>query len=387
MAGIHLRTALVMGLAVLIVTASPTAARELVTIWPAGEADVPGGSLGVTNRSPVIEVEGIARGRYGHIRNEKLTAWIVYFGKRPDWARRFKRTDVFVDNVKAQELPGPDHPKGPYPQTNGYAYPITFAYRTPGISGDPKHLKSVQTRCNEALANAKGSTRKHYIQNGVILKMPAAYLVKVVVIWDSRGRFERTPAIDTTWIGATIKCLPTGQFAATSKDTSTSSASQADIARELNKKKHNKLNKKKHNSGNNNLSDQSDPHDSRTNPKPTVRKLSLTAAPANVRSMGNWICPATIRLRGRVNVRREFKGSAIFLGDEWLSGLTQLDFDGAGGRYIVANYPIAWPIGGLSAASGSAPRQQLFFTFNVSDKNGLLKRSVRKDLTVTCRAS
>ena len=271
MTSIHLRWALATGLVSLIAPASPATSRELVTIRPADDTDLPGGKLGVANRAPVIEVEGIARGRYGRIRNNKLMAWIVYFGSRPDWARRFKRTDVFVDNVKAQELPGPDHPKGPYARPNGYAYPITFDYRTPGVSSDPKQLKSVQTRCNEAIANAKGPDRKRYIQNGVILKLPAAYLVKVAVIWDSRGRFERAPPTASIWIGATIKCLPTGHFAATSRDTSAGSASQADIARELDKKRRK--------SGNNGPANESDPQSNRTNPGPMVRKFSLTTAP------------------------------------------------------------------------------------------------------------
>jgi hypothetical protein len=163
---------------------------------------------------------------------------------------------------------------------------------------------------------------------------------------------------------ALIRCLPTENFATTSPTTSTNSTLPPGSVPTSGRR----------DSG-------TDPANRttprrRTNPPPTVK---------HVQAVGRWQCPRAVRLRGRIDVRRKFEGKAIFTGTQWLSPSTDLDFAEEGGRYIVASYPLDWPVGGLAGGSGNAPRKRLSFTFNVSDENGVLKRSKRKNITVTCK--
>ncbi|MEL6877435.1 MAG: hypothetical protein AAGL68_04980 [Pseudomonadota bacterium] len=337
---------------------------------------------------PIVEVEGNGRGKYGSVKTRELwTCIAVNTGSGPPANRGPVETNIEVEGTS----------KGANTSSGWRYYTMPFAYVGLLSDGGTYRQDPVEL-CNDLANSKRGQARRRFIKNGDYINVAGGYRVTGQTTWKIRRsnnpynpNFHRTrhEAFERSMrIPALIRCLPTDHFATTSRTTSTTSASNADIARELERKRRERERAERRSNGNGNGT-RADPANrttpaQRTNPKPTVKRLKLTIAPANVERVGNWRCPKTLRLRGRVNVRRAFEGNAIFTGTQWLSRNTKLDFDGEGGRYVVVNHPLSWQVGGLTGSAGTAPRKQLSFAFNVSDSDGDLKRSKRENITVIC---
>jgi len=78
----------------------------------------------------------------------------------------------------------------------------------------------------------------------------------------------------------------------------------------------------------------------------------------NVKRVGKDVCPVQLRLVGRIDVVKAFKGTSIFMAPKWLSRKTEIRFQKKGGRNIVATYPIKWNKGVSGSLSSSAGKNR-----------------------------
>lgn len=302
-----------------------------------------------------VVVEG-NRQRYTRVKTQTVSLWVRMKGHPPARSRGHQGSQMKIASF-VYDFGEPDEPR---------IYRVDLPYQPPKNGSFDTVLF-----CNGKLNALSGNARVDFLRNGGTYTVRNAYDGELRSSWLVADRpgigFEDPPTVQT-WensveIIAQIKCAPLNRNAGATRTNPEGNARRTNPDRSP--------------SGN--------PGSRRTNPPPTVKPLSLTAAPANIEQVGRWRCPSTVRLRGRVDVRRAFNGKAIFVGAQWLSTPSDLAFGGEGGRYIVASYPLDWQIGGLTSSTSSAPRKQLSFTFNVSDADGELQRSKRRNMTVTCQ--
>lgn len=325
---------------------------------------------------PIIEVEGKARAQYGSVKTRELWACIAMNtdDQGPPANRGTVDSSVTVESTTK-----------PANSSSGWRYyTVPFAYIGPLSTGGTYRMDPVEM-CNDLADSKSGQARRRFIRQGDYITVDDAFRVTGKTTWKIRRSsnpynpdFHRTrhqPFERAIRVKALIRCLPTNNFATTSSNTSTTSTLPPGT-----------VPTSRRTPGGADPADRTNPS-RRTTPRPTVKPVSLTLAPANMQTVGRWQCPRTLRLRGRVDVRRAFEGKAIFVGEQWLSRSIDLDFSGESGRYVTASYPLEWSVGGLASNANTAPRKQLSFTFNVSDKNGVLKRTERKNIAVICKRS
>lgn len=306
---------------------------------------------------PVIEVEGKAAGKYSKVNTRELWTCLKVRGQKPTGGREGIEGTLTTENNRI-EIPA---------AADTRIHGMAFRYIGP-LSEGGTYRQNPVALCNNKARGLKGQKLKNFIKQGDFINIPRAYKVSATATWKVRKntknalnpnyhkhKHEKWDSANT--IPALIRCLPTQKYA---------------------KKSPSKTNHGKRTNP--------QPQPKRSNPASPIKSMSLAAAHSNVKRIGNWICPSNIRLKARVDVNRSFKGNGIFVGSKWLSNNTRLKFNKAGGRYVIANYPIKWSVGGLSAGGKKAPRKKLNFSFNVSTPQGKLIKSSNKHLQVTCRA-
>ena len=314
---------------------------------------------------PTIVVKGKSRGRYSEATTRELLVWLTIAGSAPNRDKRHNGSYVNIAGTSVDiEKPGA-------PKIKRFG----FVYTKPDSTGGTYKLSPVEL-CNSEASKGGRQARGRFIRKGGMIRLENAYLVKATANWivRKRGSTFNEPASwnSETRIPVVVKCLPTGHFAKTSTTTSTTSANGSDAMREELERKRRERERENRN------------QPRRTNPAPTIKGMSLTSAPAEVKRVGNWMCPTVMRLKGRIDVNRAFKGNAIFLGGQWLSNNNALDFRRAGGRYLIANRPLNWRVSGLSTGRNTAPRKQIDLSFNVTNQAGKLIQSKKKRVLVTC---
>ena len=287
--------------------------------------------------------------RYTRVGTDTVSAWVRVKGHPPKRARSHNGSNIRIGSFE-YDFAEPGSPR---------VYRVDFPYLAPRNGSFDAVLF-----CNGKLNALSGNARRQFLRNGQTYNLRNAYdglLSSSWLVADKPGPgFEDPPTVQT-WensveIIALVKCA--------ALDTDTDRDASPPPRRTT----------------------PNSPR--RTTPPPNV-KASFRTANMAVGRIGNWICPSSIRLVGRVDVGHRFAGSAIFGGHGWFSPRSTLAFDQAGGRSIVASYPIDWSAtstGSLAAAGNLAPRRDLTFRFNIANSDLTVVTSATRTIRVTCRA-
>lgn len=303
------------------------------------------GQSSVHYQAPTIVVKGSGYGKYGSIETREMFTSFTIKGSTPKKDKKYHHTYVNIGDTRKKI----NRPKSVRIER------MSFAYKAPLSEGGTSRLSPIEL-CNKEVKRRSGNGLKKFIRKGGTISLKNAYIAEATTSWNVKnGAFSKYATwTDSTKIGAKVKCLPTKNFARTSKNTSTSSH-KPNIPRA----------------------------------KPTLKPLSLKVAAMNVKRIGNDMCPTQIRLVGRVDTRRGFKGESLFIGPHWLSRKTDIKLHKAGGRSIVATYPIKWNKGignSLSAGASKKPKTQtLTFKMNVATTAHKQLGSTSKTIKVTCK--
>jgi len=120
---------------------------------------------------------------------------------------------------------------------------------------------------------------------------------------------------------------------------------------------------------------------------PAISDVSLRIEPAEVTQMGKFLCPAKLKLYGRIETNLAFQGQSIFVGPHYLSTVTPHAFKKSGGQSVTGTYHMDWqPKGGLTISPTQVPvKQTLTFHLNVSNKDGKVLESAERTIEVSCR--
>lgn len=286
---------------------------------------------------------------YTRVTTDTVSAWLRVMGHPPKRAVSHRSSGIHIGSFQ-HDFAEPGSPR---------IYRIDFAYQAPRNGSFDAVLF-----CNGKLNALSGTARQRFLRKGKTYNLRNAYDGSLSSTWlvaDKPGPgFEDPPTLQT-WknsveIIAQVKC------AALDADAGRNTSPAARRTTPTSPR--------------------------RTTPPPDI-KASFRTASLAVRRVGNWICPTSIRLVGRVDVGHRFEGSAIFSGPDWFSPRSTLYFDKAGGRSIVSSYPIDWSVtsnGSLTAGGDKAPRRDLTFRFNIANSELTVVTSATRTIRVTCRA-
>jgi hypothetical protein len=121
--------------------------------------------------------------------------------------------------------------------------------------------------------------------------------------------------------------------------------------------------------------------------KPTISDVSLRVEPMQITQMGKFLCPAQLRLYGKLEVIRDFTGKSVFVGPHYLSKVNDIALKDGLVSTVTATYPMTWQkMGDKAIAPNAAPaKQKLTFRYNVSNKDGKVLESAERTIEVSCR--
>ena len=121
--------------------------------------------------------------------------------------------------------------------------------------------------------------------------------------------------------------------------------------------------------------------------KPTISEVGLRIEPMQITQMGRFLCPAQLRLYGKLETIREFTGKSVFVGPHYLSKINDITLKRGLVNTVTATYPMTWhKMGDKAIAPNAAPaKQKLTFRYNVSNKDGKVLESAERNIEVSCR--
>jgi hypothetical protein len=121
--------------------------------------------------------------------------------------------------------------------------------------------------------------------------------------------------------------------------------------------------------------------------KPTISEVGLRVEPMQITQMGKFLCPAQLRLYGKLETIREFTGKSVFVGPHYLSKINDITLKRGLVNTVTATYPMTWQkMGDKAVAPNTAPaKQKLTFRYSVSNKDGKVLESAERTVEVSCR--
>jgi hypothetical protein len=121
---------------------------------------------------------------------------------------------------------------------------------------------------------------------------------------------------------------------------------------------------------------------------PTIKSATLRIEPARIERIGGEMCPTQLALYGEVVAIRPFRGSAIILGQGYLSPITSLNFPFGGARSVRGTYPLKWGGGAPKSLSGGGPAapssQTVSLRMNVANQDKKVIETASETIKVTC---
>jgi hypothetical protein len=121
--------------------------------------------------------------------------------------------------------------------------------------------------------------------------------------------------------------------------------------------------------------------------KPTISDVSLRIEPMQITQMGKFLCPAQLRLYGKLETIREFTGKSVFVGPHYISKIHDITLKRGPVNTVTATYPMTWQkMGDKAVAPNAGPaKQKMTFRYNVSNKDGKVLESAERTIEVSCR--
>jgi hypothetical protein len=291
-----------------------------------------------------IKVDGTSK-KYTEVKNKKLHYIIAVRGDRP---KKAESGGGFGISLGDGEAYGQISSLWRYYELSAsYQDPLSAEY--PGLHVSPVDL------CNERLDQTSGQGRKAFRRNGETFAIQEAYPMTGSVTWAIRKILlaDLKTFGDKAFAPVKITCMPLARH-----DPDPNAPSRTTPP----------------------------PTPSRTTP-PLFSKTTFEIEPSKIVKDGKYFCPSELRLYGYIEANGVFEGKSIFMGQHYLSAVTELDFSKAGGsRNVIGTYPIKWhQIGGIAAQANTKPAdQKLAFRFNISNADGKLVESMEKTVTVSC---
>lgn len=243
-------------------------------------------------------------------------------------------------------------------------YKFTIPYADPRSGSVTGQRNSAVATCNDRLASLNGPARAAFLRDGAEIKVTGAYRLMAVATYTTTkkgkgGAFPEAPRITEH------------------TDEAVAMANAVIVCRSLDRPR------------------------PRTSAKTTgapskpgkrlpsvVAAAELRAEPAKITQIGSQMCPTQLKLYGRIEASRAFKGKAVIFGSGFLSPVSILSYNGPGNRNIVATYPLSWAgVGGLAGSAPTGPRSQtVSLTMNVTDADNKVLESIKETVTVTCKS-
>jgi hypothetical protein len=120
--------------------------------------------------------------------------------------------------------------------------------------------------------------------------------------------------------------------------------------------------------------------------KPTISEVGLRVEPMQITQMGKFLCPAQLRLYGKLEVIRDFTGKSVFVGPHYLSAINDITLKRGVVGTVTATYPMIWhKMGDKAVAPNAAPaKQKLTFRYNVANEDGKVLESAERTIEVSC---
>jgi len=237
-------------------------------------------------------------------------------------------------------------------------YKLSFKYKGPRSQSVENTRVSPIKLCNDRLKSLSGNARKDFLRKGGNISFKNAYVARATQSWTVRKKnsvFKESKSWnDTAAIRVIIKCR---KLEGPKPRTKTSTRKGGG------KPKASKM-------------------------KPTIVKATLRASPMKVKAIGGQRCPTQLRLTGFLETRRAFKGDIIFFGPGFLTPKKPVNMSGASTRNVFAVRDLKWAVGGaknLSAGASQGPRSQnVTLRMNVVNKENKVRKSVTKNVKITC---
>lgn len=310
--------------------------------------------LAPPNAIAEIKVDGDSE-RYKSVKNKKLNYIVAVRGDKPQKATGGGSLDIYLGDAKVDATIS----------ASWAFHKISATYEHPMSDEFPELRVSPVDLCNERLEQTSGKARKEFRKDGATFAIQKAYpLVGSVEWWIKKwsGLSEPKGFGERTHAPVKITCMPLARHDedpnAPSRTTPPPTPSRTTPP----------------------------PTPSRTTP-PLFSKTTFEIEPSKVVKDGKYLCPSELRLYGYIETSHAFEGKSIFMGQHYLSAVTELDFPkGGSSRNVIGTYPIKWhQLGGLAAQPNAKPAdQKLAFRFNISDSDGKLVKSMEKTVTVSC---
>ncbi len=300
-----------------------------------------------------ILVDGPTTLGYDGVTNEALDVWVSVYIEKSNSTPSYHSLVLQAESIEI---------KGEVTAaTRRYKFTIPYAHpRSGSVTGQ---RNSAVAACNGRLASLNGSARTSFLREGAEISVTGAYRLKAVATYTTTkagkgGTFPEAPRItehtdeDVAMANAVIVCRPLDRPRPRTSTTTTGAT----------------------------------PKPGKPLP-PVITAAELRMEPAKVTQVGKQMCPAELRLYGRVEASRAFNGKAVIFGTGFLSPVSALSYDGPGNRNIVATYPLSWSgIGGLAGTAPSSPRAQtVTLTLNVTNADNKVLESIKETVTVTCK--
>lgn len=300
-----------------------------------------------------IIVDGPTTLGYDRVTNETLDIWASVYIEKSNSTPNYQS---LVLQAESSEIEGEI-------TAATRRYKFTIPYADPRSGSVTGQRNSAVAACNGRLVSLTGPARTAFLRDGAEIKTTGGYRLKAVATYITTkkgkgGTFPEAPRITehsdeaVAMANAVIICRPLDRPRPRTSTKTTGVPSKPGKAL-----------------------------------PPVVAAAELRIEPTKVTQIGTQMCPTQLRLYGRIEARRAFKGKAVIFGTGFLSPVTALSYDGPGNRNIVATYPLSWAgIGGLAGSAPGRPRSQaVSLTMNVTNADNKVLESVKETITVTCK--
>ena len=300
----------------------------------------------VPNAVAEIKVDGkLQKGPYDSVQSKTLDYIVAARGERH---KSFVGDPLFWLMVDS----GGGGGDGRYLGNDWRNFAVSRDYIDPRATGIEGRRVSPIDLCNARLNAADGSARAAFLKKGATFLHKDAYEIKARVEVEYGPRLKTTEETDTIRVPVKITCMNLDR-----PRPRENSETKGPPPREGKKM------------------------------KPTISDVSLRIEPMQVTQMGKFLCPAQLRLYGKLETIREFSGQSVFVGPHYLSKIHDITLKRGLVNTVTAAYPMTWQkMGDKAIAPNTAPaKQKLTFRYNVSNKDGKVLESAERTIEVTCK--
>lgn len=293
-----------------------------------------------------IKVDGsLQKGPYDSVRNKTLDYVIAARGERH---KKFVGDPLFWLKVDSGGSGGGGSNLG----EDWKKFAVTRDYIDPRAIGIEGRRVSPIDLCNAKLKAADGSARAGFLKKGVAFLHEDAYEVTGRVWVEYGAALKTAEESETIRVPVKITCMPLDR--PRPREKAETKGPPPREGREM---------------------------------KLTIAEVSLRIEPMQITQMGKFLCPAQLRLYGKLKTIRAFAGKSMFWGPHYFSKVEDILKAEAAVSTVTATYPMTWhKMGDKAIAPNAAPaKQKLTFRFNVSDKDGKLLESAERTIEVGCK--